>query len=199
MKTKNNTHTKSTLAALVGLALATGAAHAATIIGHPLVTGSVDGQAGFVMTSDPVAGGDAGDVTEFSFYSVVTATTITPLIFDNAFEVIGVGTTRTTTTGAGIETFDFGLVTGSADIGPGKFFGWTSSGTDSSPVAFSASPGHTVSYGYNWVPVVGETPTISGTLPRTYSMQFTVEPIPEPSTTALLGLGGLALILRRRK
>ena len=28
---------------------------------------------------------------------------------------------------------------------------------------------------------------------------FTVSVIPEPSTTALLGLGGLALILRRRK
>ncbi len=31
------------------------------------------------------------------------------------------------------------------------------------------------------------------------SMEFTAEPIPEPSSTALLGLGGLALILRRRK
>ena len=32
-----------------------------------------------------------------------------------------------------------------------------------------------------------------------YDIQFTVEAVPEPSSTALLGLGGLALILRRRK
>ena len=29
--------------------------------------------------------------------------------------------------------------------------------------------------------------------------EFAVVPIPEPSSTALLGLGGLAMILRRRK
>ncbi len=31
------------------------------------------------------------------------------------------------------------------------------------------------------------------------TIQFALAPVPEPSTTALLGLGGLALILRRRK
>ncbi len=31
-----------------------------------------------------------------------------------------------------------------------------------------------------------------------YDIQFTVEAVPEPSSTVLLGLGGLALILRRR-
>ena len=33
----------------------------------------------------------------------------------------------------------------------------------------------------------------------TFSLDYTAAPIPEPSSTALLGLGGLALILRRRK
>ena len=37
------------------------------------------------------------------------------------------------------------------------------------------------------------------TLGRAYAFEINVESVPEPSTTALLGLGGLALILRRRK
>ena len=32
-----------------------------------------------------------------------------------------------------------------------------------------------------------------------FSLEGDITPVPEPSTTALLGLGGLALILRRRK
>lgn len=36
-------------------------------------------------------------------------------------------------------------------------------------------------------------------LTRAYAFEVNVELVPEPSTTALLGLGGLALILRRRK
>lgn len=40
--------------------------------------------------------------------------------------------------------------------------------------------------------------TASGT-PRAYFNGFTMTAVPEPSSTALLGLGGLALILRRRR
>lgn len=36
-------------------------------------------------------------------------------------------------------------------------------------------------------------------LARAYAFEVNVELVPEPSTTALLGLGGLALMLRRRK
>jgi hypothetical protein len=187
-------------AAMGALVLTSAMTNAATIIGHTPVDGSPDSaaSAGFIMISDPVGVGDAGVVTEFSFYSKISGTTITPLIFDNAFNVIGEGTTRTTTTGDGIETFAFDLVAGSADIGPDKFFGWQPAGADVSPVAFNA--GHSTSYFLSPVDIgLGGTASISGNLPREYSMQFTVDTVPEPSTTALLGLGGLALILRRRK
>ena len=40
---------------------------------------------------------------------------------------------------------------------------------------------------------------ISGIERGADDMLFTTAPVPEPSTTLLMGLGGLALILRRRK
>ena len=187
---------KSLIAATIACLALAGSASAATI-GHTPVDGAPDtaASAGFVMISDPVSVGDAGVVTEFSFYSKILGTTITPLIFDNAFEVIGVGTTRTTTTGDGVETFAFGLVAGSADIGPDKFFGWQPAGTDVSPVAFNA--GHATSYFLAPVDLgLGGTASIVGNLNREYSMQFTT--VPEPGSLALLGLGGLCVLRRRR-
>ena len=182
------------------LVLTSAMTNAATIIGHTPVDGTPDtaASAGFIMISDPVGVGDAGVVTEFSFYSKISGTTITPLIFDNAFNVIGEGTTRTTTTGDGVETFAFGLVAGSADIGPDKFFGWQPAGTDVSPVAFNA--GHSTRF-FDSPADAGAGDTVSGgsNLGREYSMQFTVEAIPEPSSAALFGLAGLGLILRRRR
>ena len=44
-------------------------------------------------------------------------------------------------------------------------------------------------------PVTG----FSHTLGRTYAFAINVTAIPEPSSVALLGLGGLALLLRRRR
>jgi len=44
---------------------------------------------------------------------------------------------------------------------------------------------------------LGEALKAGGTISYTYDIEFT--PVPEPSSAALLGLGGLALILRRRK
>ncbi len=44
---------------------------------------------------------------------------------------------------------------------------------------------------------LGEALKAGGVITYTYDLDFT--PVPEPSSTALLGLGGLALILRRRK
>ena len=193
--------TMSLAAAMGAFALTSTTTNAAIMtFGNTPVDGSADtaASAGFVMISTSVGGGDAGVVTDFSFYSKISGTTITPLIFDNAFNVIGEGTTRTTTTGDGVETFAFGLVAGSADIGPDKFFGWQPAGTDVSPVAFNA--GDPTLYFVSPVDAeVGETVSGGANLNREYSMQFTVASVPEPSTTALLGLGGLALILRRRK
>lgn len=177
--------------AITTLALVTTSASAVSI-GHPLVDGGTDtlGGAGFIMINDPVSLGAAGDVTEFSFYSKISGTTITPLIFDNTDTVIGVGTTRTTTTAAGTETFDFDLVSGSAAIGPGKFFGWQPAGTNISPVAFNTGAAGHVRY-FTGPANAALTDTVTGgsTLPRIYSLQFDTNATPVTAATIGPGAG----------
>ena len=55
---------------------------------------------------------------------------------------------------------------------------------------FTSDGAGTLTFGIDGLPGGGERTGING---------FQLEAVPEPSTTALLGLGGLALILRRRK
>ena len=55
---------------------------------------------------------------------------------------------------------------------------------------FTSDGAGTLTFGIDGLPGGGERTVLNG---------FQLEAVPEPSTTALLGLGGLALILRRRK
>ncbi len=70
-------------------------------------------------------------------------------------------------------------------------------------VAINLSNGSTDHDANGYTAPTGAGQTVDGisntNLGRAYAFEINVEPVPEPSTTALLGLGGLALILRRRK
>jgi hypothetical protein len=155
------------------------------------------------LTSFSLFGGAAG------LQGTNVGRTITPLLVlapsIGSLSVVGVGTTRTV--GAGINTWDFGLVSGSSTVGNDVYFGWLSSSaggavyytpftgplmmfTNSGAVpSASAGDAFTVTYGEN----------------RAYSIQWTVDtpgttPVPEPSAVTLMaaGLAGLAVARRRR-
>ena len=102
--------------------------------------------------------------------------------------------------GAGVETFTIAVAT---DVYAGMF---TKLGGSNIP-ALDLSVGRTDHDGNGFTAPSGIGQTVNGisnpNLGRSYAFEINVEPlvaaIPEPSTTALLGLGGLALVFRRRK
>ena len=130
------------IAATLAAASLPGAASADETVGDPLIARRVfslvsnpsneaDNVTG-VKVIVPEAFAEAGKLTEWGFFSSTRGgfTGITPLIFEREagtsnFTIVGIGTNQTNTgvTVGNPVMFDFGLVAGSDDVGPGRYFG----------------------------------------------------------------------------
>jgi len=104
--------------------------------GRPIIDRSTDTVSGGVYLADEFP--TVGVFTDWSIFagSLAAGRQITPLIIQKVgadYFVRGIGTTRTITA-FGEQTFAFGLVSGSPNVGPGYFIGWK----DGSPTADNA-------------------------------------------------------------
>lgn len=129
---------------------------------------------------------------------------VTPLLLKpvgSSWEIIGIGTTRQSNE-SGAQYFDFDLVAGTDDVGPGVYFGWKdgSNGANNSGVidfdTVTGGPEIIWLGGGRTSFSVGDSFGESGRFDRTYSIQAFA--VPEP-TTALLGLLGAGALLRPRR
>jgi uncharacterized protein (TIGR03382 family) len=181
-------------------------------VGNPLGNrNTVDGASGsiFVLDDPFTIEESTAHVTEWALFTNQTAgTQITPLILapdGAAWEIVGIGTTRTVTND-GVQVFDFDLIDGSDAATAGLYFGWKDGGlgVDNTGVAewTNAGPGHVFWLGGGHTNfAVGDVNGVALALDRTYSFQvFTTAPppIPEPATMTLLVLAGAALMRRRK-
>ena len=220
MKTRTHTQTKSTLAALAGLALAAGAAHAATpitilnagfensstsigngnntdIADWTEDTGNafVDTGGGWVPSgSDMLYIGSAAVNQDLSHnWSASDSFTLDMIAMNPAWSG-GAAGVRVQLRQASDDAvlWDSGLVdvsgtvvAGPAYSGTGHELSWN---IDASTFV-TGSAGEQIN-----VRIAAEAGTVYAD-----NVSLSFDTVPEPTTTALLGLGGLALILRRRK
>ena len=103
-------------------------ASAMTLIGDSLINRNRNDTASGVIRilTDPF-GATTQQLSTWSFYdNDVIGREITPLILKlegNQYTIEGIGTTRTSDA-SGVQSFNFDLVSGSADVGGNLFFGW---------------------------------------------------------------------------
>jgi hypothetical protein len=206
MKTKNNNQTKSTLAALAGLALAAGSAHAATII--PIVNGDFAADNGGDWTVVP------------SWNEGANSWTYTPagnqLLYLNQGGKVDQDLSHNWTSG---DTFTLSLTGQDPNWGGvGEAFSVQLRQTDGTVLWDSGSivvDGLIAGQVFSWLSIDASTFAGVDVLENSQlniqiqgaaggsvfvdDVSLSFDTVPEPTTTALLGLGGLALILRRRK
>lgn len=152
-------------------------ASADEIVGNAIVArGATDGAVGSIFMHDQTFS-TVGTLQNWSFFHQDAGLTITPVIYEltgGQYTITGIGATRPVT-GAGSQTFDFDLVSGSAAVGPNSFFGWKDggNGTNNLGVPEYDDGGSTADWlGPNNTSFsVGQTLGVAaGGLPRTYSM-----------------------------
>lgn len=204
----------NTLAAIAGLALTASSANAA-LLAVDFTTGTTPLESGFVLQSgtNAVHSTTAGNITvdvagsQGLFNYTTNIGTAHPDLFQDFYFKNG-GTMTLTLSGPGI----------SADTAYDMTF-WSlyaaearnttitatagTTGTTLGPIAYEINPtslSQNAASGTFTSDSSGNlTLFVGGTNNRPALNGFSMDVVPEPSTTALLGLGGLALILRRRK
>jgi hypothetical protein len=152
--------------------------------------GSLDGAVGAMFAAE-VYGSAQGTVSEWSFQNSTGAyagtRNITPVILEQtgngglgAVTIRGIGTPRTVSHTAATQTFDFGLTSGSASMGPRHYFGWIDSdggtGTNGGVIGYSGGQDAFVLYfGSPGAVSVGDTRSVALNLDRRYNLQVTVD------------------------
>jgi hypothetical protein len=140
------------------------------------------------MFAAEVFGFSEGTVTEWTFQTNVAGfagtRNITPVIFEQSgsvwnspMTIRGIGTARSVTASAAAQTFDFGLTSGIASMGPRHYLGWIDSdgGTGTNQGVISYGGGCcTLWFGGPGAISVGSSYNPSN-LGRTYSLQTTVD------------------------
>lgn len=159
-----------------------------TAVGGP---GTVDNDSG---TDGPSAGGSLVDGSRISFIQPNSAA------FNMTSTVLSVGDVINfswvwTLPGRGEATTTLVYQDGANVVA----FGTASASSGGAATLYNGTT-LTVQAGDAWVgKTVGLGVSTTGSYPEVDDFQLDVTPSPEPSSSALLGLGGLALILRRRK
>ena len=199
------------------LVLVLAVASQASMIGNPVIQRDLfdtcNGCSFALSTPFPVAG---EAVVTWSFWADATGLAITPLLYDwngSNFVITAIGTTQVPTA-LGAQTYDFGLVSGSAVVGANTYFGYRDGTVDAGntgTIAFNDSTSGTFMYyfgdgagGPNPNPFVGEVMTLGsvqgGELQRNYSIEADTSSVPEPSAwlLSIAGLGVLAGIRFKR-
>ncbi|MDX1935412.1 MAG: PEP-CTERM sorting domain-containing protein [Capsulimonadales bacterium] len=156
-----------------------------------------------------------GTLTTWAFFNDISVGgSVIPLLLTKSgadFIVSGVGTQRSNS-GAGLQSFAFGLTSGSASVTSGTLFGWWQD-IGVVPLDFVAPS----SSGNNTTVTVGTDPlnlfaganlgsgvqVLNGGNTRDYSIQataiFSSSAAPEPGTIVLLGIGLVGAIAARRR
>ncbi len=132
-----------------------------------------------------------GKVSEWSFRSRTNVyagvRNITPVILEQTgdgglgnFTIRGIGTTRAVAHSADVQTFPFGLVSGSASMGPRHAFGWKDSAVDGGAnpgvISWTNGGGHWVLWLGGPNPIsVGLERALSRNLERRYSLQVAID------------------------
>ena len=151
------------------------------------------------MNGADFAGGVVGDV--------ITQDLGVAILSDTTYTIDFAQARRGDGTNAGQHTsgiMSIGLFTGAADItaviaGSANFDSADIAPNSSLARTFSFTTGAVVPGGNVSVFVRGSDGNVSGVKLYFDDIKIDASPVPEPSSTALLGLGGFALLLRRRK
>ena len=229
MKMNKTMKTTMSLAALAGLALITASANAAVTVNYNFGTGATGlvGPAGGATETWNQGNGNATDLVDSANVStgidvalaggnLFTSPATLSMLAQN-YWVTGGGNTLTITVPDELKTYDLYLTSFIDYPNPGVDYSSSHSTTNvtTNPgaqiIAHTPSDHVTWARNTNYVLFEGMVPNGSGQLIINSTPIYgqnnvmplngfqLVETVPEPSTTALLGLGGLALILRRRK
>lgn len=194
--------TASSLSTITTIFLNINPANAISTIGDSLIDrGFNDGASGSIFVVPDSFGSTTEELTMWSIFdNENSGGQVTPLILEDigsSYTIRGIGTTRASDA-SGVQSFNFDLVSGSADVGGNLFFAWKdgSNGTNNQGVIdFSSDNSDLITWlgnsrtSFN----VGDNFSVASNFGRSYSIQASATTsVPfefSPTTGLILSLG----------